>query len=197
MHSRFFGTFGGGATWAEGVYERLRTPKSAARWKIKQSRLSLRLRRAVRDGLGAARARSRRCRRAGPRNLPHPADRPRNEACGGFPAARVGPFHYTNPGVTDAGRRMDDRARCLPAAGRRPAARDRAAELAARAQRLADEQEVENLQKIYGYYYDRRMWDEVADLFADDGTIEMDQRGVYLGKARVRRVLESARGPSG
>ena len=78
----------------------------------------------------------------------------------------------------------------LPAAsGRRPAARDRAADLAARAQRLADEQEVENLQKIYGYYYDRRMWDEVADLFADDGTIEMAQRGVYVGKPRVREFL--------
>ena len=75
------------------------------------------------------------------------------------------------------------------AAGRRPAARERAADLAARAQRLADEQAVENLQKIYGYYLDRRMWDEVADLFADEGTIEMGLRGVYVGKPRVREFL--------
>ena len=61
--------------------------------------------------------------------------------------------------------------------------------MAARAQRLADEQEVENLQKIYGYYLDRRMWDEVADLFAEDGTIEMGLRGVYVGKPRVREFL--------
>ena len=51
------------------------------------------------------------------------------------------------------------------------------------------EQSIENLQKIYGYYLDRRMWDEVADLFADNGTIEMGQRGVYVGKPRVRQFL--------
>ena len=138
--------------------------------------------------MGAARAGAAGAAPRGARNLPHPADRPRNEACGGFPAACVGPFHYTNPGVTDAGHVWTTVT--LPAAsGRRPAARDRAADLAARAQRLADEQDVENLQKIYGYYYDRRMWDEVADLFADDGTIEMAQRGVYVGKPRVREFL--------
>ena len=182
----FFGTFGGGATWAEGVYE-MTYAKVGGVWKI--SNLD------YHSGFGAPYATgwvppepAAGGAPRGPRNLPHPADRPRNEACGGFPAARVGPFHYTNPGVTDAGH-VWTTVTLPPAAGRRPAARDRAAELAARAQRLADEQEVENLQKIYGYYYDRRMWDEVADLFADDGTIEMDQRGVYLGKARVREFL--------
>ena len=112
--------------------------------------------------MGAARPAAGRGAARGARNLPHPADRPRNEACGGFPAACVAPFHYTNPGVTGAGHVWTTVA--LPArVGRRPSARDRAADLAARTQRLADEQEVENLQKIYGYYYDRRMWDEVAD----------------------------------
>ena len=97
-----FGTFGGGATWAEGVYE-MTYAKVGGVWKI--SNLD------YHSGFGApystgwvppepaaAGAAPR-----GPRNLPHPADRPRNEACGGFPAACVGPFHYTNPGVTDAG----------------------------------------------------------------------------------------------
>jgi acetyl esterase/lipase len=180
-----FGTFGGNATWAEGVYEMTYT-KVGDIWKIQTLDYH--------SGFGApystgwvppepAGAAPR-----GPRNLPHPADRPRNEACGGFPAACVGPFHYTNPGVTDAGPVWTTVT--LPAAsGRRPAARDRAEDLAARAQRLADEQEVENLQKIYGYYYDRRMWDEVADLFAESGTIEMAQRGVYVGKPRVREFL--------
>ena len=182
----FFGTFGGGATWAEGVYEMTYT-KVGGVWKI--SNLD------YHSGFGApystgwvppepAAGGAPR----GPRNLPHPADRPRNEACGGFPAACVGPFHYTNPGVTDAGH-VWTTVTLPPASGRRAGERDRAADLAARAQRLADEQEVENLQKVYGYYYDRRMWDEVADLFADDGTIEMDLRGVYVGKVRVREFL--------
>jgi acetyl esterase/lipase len=183
----FFGTFGGGATWAEGVYE-MTYAKVGGVWKI--SNLD------YHSGFGApystgwvppepapAGAAPR-----GSRNLPHPADRPRAEECPGFPAACVGPFHYTNPGVTEAGH-VWTTVTLPPPTGRKPNERDRAADLAARAQRLADEQEVENLQKIYGYYYDRRMWDEVADLFADGGTIEMDQRGVYVGKARVREFL--------
>jgi acetyl esterase/lipase len=190
-----FGTFRGGATWAEGVYE-MTYAKIDGVWKIQNLDYH--------SGFGApyatgwvppepqpAGASSSR----GPRNLPHPADRARNEACGGFPAACVGPFHYTNLGVTEAGHVWTTVA--LPqASGRRAAPRERAAELAARAQRLADEQEVENLQKIYGYYLDRRMWDEVADVFTDDGTIEMGLRGLYVGKARVREFL-SLLGPVG
>jgi acetyl esterase/lipase len=189
-----FGTFGGGATWAEGVYE-MTYAKVDGVWKI--SNLD------YHSGFGAPYAAgwvppepaASGAAPRGQRTLPHPADRARNEACGGFPAACVGPFHYTNPGVTEAGH-VWTTVTVPPASGRRPAERDRVADLAARAQRLADEQEVENLQKIYGYYYDRRMWDEVADLFAEDGTIEMDQRGVYVGKARVRQFL-SVLGPVG
>jgi hypothetical protein len=55
------------------------------------------------------------------------------------------------------------------------------ADLSARAQRLADEIEVTNLQHAYGYYVDRKMWDDVADLFASDGTMEIGLQGVYVG----------------
>jgi hypothetical protein len=185
-----FGSFGGGATWAEGVYE-MTYAKVAGVWKI--SRLD------YHSGFGAPystgwvppepRPAAAEGGGRGPRNLPHPADRPRAETCRGFPAACVGPFHYTNPGVTDAGHVWTAVAPAT-ASGRRAGLRERAAALAARAERLADEQAVENLQRIYGYYYDRRMWDEVADLFVDDGTIEMAQRGVYVGKARVREFLD-------
>jgi acetyl esterase/lipase len=189
-----FGSFGGGATWAEGVYE-MTYAKDRGVWKIKNLDYH--------SGFGAAYATGwvpPPPRPAGAdggrlRNLPYPADRPREEACPGFPAACVGPFHYTNPGVTDAGHIWTTVS--LPAATGRPApARDRAVALAQRAQRLADEQEIENLQKIYGYYLDRRMWDDVADLFADHGTIEMGQQGVYVGKARVRQFLNLL-GPQG
>ena len=57
----------------------------------------------------------------------------------------------------------------------------RMADLAARAQRLSDEIEVTNLQHAYGYYVDRKMWDDVADLFATDGTMEIGLQGVYVG----------------
>jgi hypothetical protein len=70
------------------------------------------------------------------------------------------------------------------------------ADIAARAQRLNDEIEVTNLQHAYGYYLDRKMWDDVADLFANDGTMEIGLQGVYAGKASIRRGLNSF-GPAG
>src|SRR5262245_8708039 len=69
----------------------------------------------------------------------------------------------------------------------------RMADLAARAQRLSDEIEITNLQHAYGYYVDRKMWDDVAELFAADGTMEIGLQGVYVGRASIRRWL----GPAG
>src|SRR5262245_9870516 len=193
-----FGGFGGGATWAEGAYE-MTYAKESGVWKIKTLDYHSGFAAPYSTGwappappapaAGAAPpARE-------PRSLAYPPDRPRTEACAGFPAACPPTMHYTNLGSTDAGHiwtTVD-----LPSvAGKRADSRERAADLARRAQRLDDEQAIENLQKIYGYYVDRRMWDEVADLFAANGTIEMAQMGVYVGKARVRRFLDLL-GPSG
>jgi len=72
----------------------------------------------------------------------------------------------------------------------------RMADVAARAERLNDEIEVTNLQHAWGYYVDRREWDEAAALFASDGTLEVGLQGVYVGKASVRRGLTAAR-PAG
>jgi hypothetical protein len=65
------------------------------------------------------------------------------------------------------------------------------ADLAARAQRLSDEIEVTNLQHQYGYLFDRRMWDDVAKLFAADGTMEIGLQGVYVGTRSIRRGLNA------
>ena len=46
-----------------------------------------------------------------------------------------------------------------------------------------------NLQRSYGYYVDKGLWDEAADLFAPDGTLEIAGRGVYKGRERVRAYL--------
>jgi hypothetical protein len=69
-------------------------------------------------------------------------------------------------------------------------------DLKRRAQRLNDQQEVENLQHIYGYYVDRRMWDDVADLFSENGTMEPGLRGVYRGRKSIRHAQEQF-GPQG
>jgi hypothetical protein len=63
-------------------------------------------------------------------------------------------------------------------------------DLARRAQRLNDENEVENLQNSYGYYVDRKMWGDVADLFTGDATMELGLQGVYAGKKSIRHALD-------
>jgi hypothetical protein len=65
-----------------------------------------------------------------------------------------------------------------------------------RAERLTAETDVLNLQNAYGYYVDRKLWDDVADLFAEDGTMEVGASGVYVGKESIRRGLEQF-GPAG
>jgi SnoaL-like protein len=127
----------------------------------------------------------------------------RYEAPGWTATKEPAPFHYdvwrVGKPIVDApdievgaalhgpsdveGRRSDDLA----------ALAKRMADLARRAQRLRDEIEVTNLQHAYGYYVDRKMWDDVADLFASDGTMEIGLQGVYVGRASIRRAL----GPAG
>jgi len=55
---------------------------------------------------------------------------------------------------------------------------------------LEDEKAVEKLQRIYGFYTDKQLWTQAADLFAADGTIEVGARGVYVGKDRVLAFLK-------
>ena len=72
------------------------------------------------------------------------------------------------------------------------AAAAKLAGLDARAARLNDQDKVANLQNIYGYYVDRKMWDDVTDLFADDGVLELGGAGLYQGTKGIRRALEMA-----
>jgi len=63
------------------------------------------------------------------------------------------------------------------------------AEVKAKVQQAEDYQAICNLQAAYGYYVDKGKWDEAAALFAEDGTLELAGRGVYLGRERVRAYL--------
>lgn len=86
---------------------------------------------------------------------------------------------------------------CAP---RAPAAGASAAEVAAlrteleavkqQAQRASDYIAIRNLQSAYGFYVDKALWDQAADLFARDGTLEISGRGVFVGNARVRQYLK-------
>jgi hypothetical protein len=61
----------------------------------------------------------------------------------------------------------------------------------ARAERVDEFNELRNLQQMYGYYVDEALWDEVADMFTSDGTMELGLNGVYVGKESIRRYLLS------
>lgn len=62
-------------------------------------------------------------------------------------------------------------------------------------QRLLDEDAITNLHNAFGYYIDRKMWDDMADLFLPDGSFEYGQIGVFQGRERVRAVYEHFGGP--
>ncbi len=106
-----------------------------------------------------------------------PPDAPPTEKFGALPEVYLPPYHYPNPGShpeprADLGTPTAD-----------------LASLAKKIGLLTDEIEVQNLQRAYGYYVDKSLWDEVTELFADDATLEIGGRGVFVGKKRVNQYM--------
>ncbi len=57
---------------------------------------------------------------------------------------------------------------------------------------LEDIQEIENLQRIYGYFFDNQMFAEVLDLFSENTeSVEVTDHGVFLGKKGIIRMYEA------
>jgi hypothetical protein len=160
------GGYGGSATWYSGVYEN-EYVQDAGVWKIRLLHSE--------PKVTAAYA-----------------------AAGWKDSEKHVPLHFTAAGVTapipdSGGSRIpaaDGTALSLPALA------NRVSELARRAARLQDQAEVTNLQYSYGYAVDRKLWDQAADLFAGDGSLELGLRGVYAGKASIRHALDQF-GPPG
>jgi hypothetical protein len=106
---------------------------------------------------------------------------------------KIVPYHFT---PDETGIPVPD----LPAAA--PAVEPRinpAAALAALERRISamnEEDKVRNLQNAYGYYMDRKMWDDVTDLFTSDGALSIANVGIYDGPKSIRRALERS-GPAG
>ncbi len=63
-----------------------------------------------------------------------------------------------------------------------------------RAPQIDDINEIENLQGSYGYYASKMLWDEVVDLFTDDGTVEIGRRQRLCRQGRHSRYLLSLSG---
>ncbi len=63
------------------------------------------------------------------------------------------------------------------------------AELEREITRLEDIQAIENLQKMYGYYFDNSMFQEVIDLFSENTvSVEITDHGVFRGKEGLKRM---------
>ena len=65
------------------------------------------------------------------------------------------------------------------------------AALRLRAQALRDIDDIKRLQRAYGYYIDAGQWDQVADLFARDATLEIGLDG--YSAARIASASTSGR----
>jgi hypothetical protein len=66
--------------------------------------------------------------------------------------------------------------------------------LTARVERLEASRAVKKLQRAFGFYVDRGLWGEAADLFSSSGTIEFGADGVYQGNTRIREYLKRLHG---
>lgn len=87
------------------------------------------------------------------------------------------PFHFT---PQEAGA-------ILPP--RRAAAALPAEQIAAQASLLYEHGRAQNLANAFGYYLDRGMYDDVADLFFADARVVVQGQGTWLGQDGVRRFL--------
>jgi ketosteroid isomerase-like protein/outer membrane murein-binding lipoprotein Lpp len=99
------------------------------------------------------------------------------------------PFHFSHPvneapSIEFAARDAMDEDASVAELG------SRAATLAIRVDRLEDEREIEIVQRTYGYYVDKNLWGQIADLFTEDGTLEIGGRGVFVGRDRALEYLE-------
>jgi len=71
------------------------------------------------------------------------------------------------------------------------------AALDARITRLEDLNQIEILQRTYGYFVDKGQWTLLADLFTDDATLEIGGKGLFVGKHRVLEYMQTAFGEDG
>ncbi|ORY00093.1 hypothetical protein BCR34DRAFT_618714 [Clohesyomyces aquaticus] len=100
------------------------------------------------------------------------------------------PYHFYEPGE-------DPGVPIKPAIGEPPSTRATIEQLAQRISRMNDEDSIRNIQHSYGYYVDRRMWNDVVDLFASNAVVKVTGVGTYQGKAGVRQAMEQRMGPEG
>lgn len=74
---------------------------------------------------------------------------------------------------------------------------EKLAALDARITHLEDMNQIERLQRTYGYFVDKSQWTQLSELFTDDATLEIGGKGLFLGKPRVLEYMQTAFGQDG
>lgn len=163
--------------WATGIYQNEYVKQDGV-WKIRRLHLYPTMITPYEDGWGKTSLQRSRFDAAARPDVPHAGPSSLYEH------AFITPYHYAHP------------VRGAPHAGHAPGAttkstdpRSALAELDRRLGLLEDRAMVEKVQRVYGYYLATLLWDELAALFAEDGTIEIAMRGIYVGRPAVRRNL--------
>lgn len=102
-----------------------------------------------------------------------------------WPGTFTPPFHFRGqyPGLEPL--------QPASAAAAEPVTAARLAKLIDLTTRLSDQDQIENLQRIYGFYLDKGLWSEAAALFTDDAEFEIQNQGIYRGKSRILQYLRA------
>jgi hypothetical protein len=173
------GAFGSVGIWGDSVYEN-EFVKEKGFWKIKKDHLYTTFFAPYDTGWVT-----------GARPTPKASDRippdlPPSEIYESFPEVYIPPFHYKNPGRTDQTTPANPGSK----AGSVPEeARTRFLRVCNKVQRLEDGSSIESLQRIFGFYVDKQLWEEAANLFADDCTLEIGGGRRFVGKSGVLAYL--------
>ena len=181
------GQLGKEAWWSEGPYENQYVKENGV-WKIASLHWFQTLR-VPYDGGWAKNSDTNGAKFVGDRLK---ADGPSTVQYKTWPGAFTPPFHFRGqyPGLSAVAPPTSN----VAASNQQLAAR--LATLSTEAERLGDQDDIENLQRIYGFYLDKGLWSEATALLTDDAELEIQGRGIYRGKDHILAYLRAV-GPEG
>jgi hypothetical protein len=179
------GVHGGTATWGEGVYEDEAVKRDGV-WRFKKVHVMNTFFAPYEGGWEVTTER----RNPGVSST-NPPDLPPTLQYGIFPEVYIPAFHYENPGKMSRADHAYNELRPLSDGGFISDMERWTSTLSRDVSRIEDELELRNLQGIFGYYFDKCLWDDVVALFSESGTFEVAQVGVYAGKKSIRRFLDA------
>lgn len=179
------GNFKDKAEWSNGIQENTYIKEDGV-WKIREMRFYLNFIAPYQGGWAAMQRAPRDWKT--PVGQEFPADEPSPVNYRPFPEIFVPPYHFADnkSAIQVPVRRLNRDPIPGDALGRLEL---RLMEEERKLARQHSLRAVENLQAMFGYYFDKGLWTQAANLFTDDGTWEFGQMGVYQGKQSIARGM--------